>query len=190
MGICLCPNSYNIVRKNFIKNLQIYSQKLSEAVVPIENDSVLSTAQKEADENMNSNIQIVDNKNNSLQTIDPLERYDGKSESINKKNYLEKVDNNLNKSKTFMSKNTLNINDDIPEKKGYQINTIHIITKPENTNDNIKVNSLFINYRLVNKFKGDLETVFEVRSEMSNSKLGSKEPSKNGNSKFSKKFDN
>ena len=55
MGICLCPNSYNIVRKNFIKNLQIYSQKLSEAVVPIENDSVLSTAQKEADENMNSN---------------------------------------------------------------------------------------------------------------------------------------
>ena len=189
MGICLCPNSYNIVRKKFIKVLQIYSQKLSEAVVPIENDSVLSTSQKEADENMNSNIKFVDNKNNSQHTVDPLSQYDGKSEKIIEKNYLEKFDNNFNKSKTFLSKNTLNIND-FSESNGCKINTIHIISKPKNPNDNIQINSLFINYRFVNKFKGNLETVFEVRSELSNSKFESREHSKNGNSKFGKKVDN
>ncbi len=189
MGICLCPNSYNIVRRKFIKLLQIYSQKLSEAVVPIENNSVLSTSQKEADDNINSNIQFIDNKNNSQQIIEPLSRYDVKSEKIKEINYLEKVDNNYNKSKTYLSTNTLNINN-ISEDNGCQINTIHIISKPKNPNNNMQVNSLFINYRFVNKFRGNLETVFEVRSEMSNSKFESKEQSRNGNSKFSKKVDN
>ena len=83
----------------------------------------------------------------------------------------------------------MNINN-ISEDNGCQINTIHIISEPKNQNDNIQFNSLFINYRLINKFKGNLETVFEVRSEMSNSKFESKEPSRNGNSKFVKKVDN
>ena len=148
MGICLCPNSYNIVRRKFIKLLQIYSQKLSEAVVPIENNSVLSTSQKEADDNINSNIQFIDNKNNSQQIIEPL---------------------------SFFL---------------YIFLLVNIISKPKNPNNNMQVNSLFINYRFVNKFRGNLETVFEVRSEMSNSKFESKEQSRNGNSKFSKKVDN
>ena len=138
---------------------------------------------------MNSNIRFVDNKNNSQETIEPLLEYEEKSAKIIEKNYLEKVDNNYNKSKTFLSKNTFNIND-FSEKNDCQINTIHIISKSKNPNKKIRFNSIFINYQLVNKFKGNLETVFEVKSEMSNSKFESKEQSKNGNSKFSKKFDN
>ena len=83
----------------------------------------------------------------------------------------------------------MNINN-FSEDNGFQINTIHIILKPKNPNDNIQINSLFTNNRLVNKFRGNLETVFEVGSEMSNSKFESKEPSRNGNSKFNKKVDN
>ena len=138
---------------------------------------------------MNSNIRFVDNKNNSQETFEPLLEYDEKSAKIIGKNCLEKVDNNYNKSKTFLSKNTFNIND-FSEKNDCQINTIHIISKSKNPNKKIRFNSIFINYQLVNKFKGNLETVFEVKSEMSNSKFESKEQSKNGNSKFSKKFDN
>ncbi len=172
MGICLCPNSYNIVRKYFINIKQIYPQKTVEAIVPIDNNSVISTSQKEAEENINSNIQFVDNKNNSQNTFESFQQYEGKNINI-EKNDLEKINNN----------SINNCSDD----NGFQINSLQVSSKSNNSIKNIQINSLFVNYKFGNKLHGNLETVYEAKSEMSNSKFESRNNSKNGNSKFSRK---
>ena len=185
MGICLCPNSYNIVRNYFINIKQIYPQKTIEAIVPIDNNSVISTSQKEVEEIINSNIQFVDNKNNSQHSIESFQQNEGKSADIEKNN-LEKINNNYIKSKTFLNRCNYNIND-CSDDNGCQFNSFQILSKSKNSIKNIQINSLFINYKFGNKFHGGLETVYEAKSEMSNSKFESKNNSKNGNSKFSRK---
>ena len=172
MGICLCPNSYNIVRKYFINIKQIYPQKTVEAIVPIDNNTVISTSQKEVEENINSNIQFVDNKNNSQNTFESFQQYEGKNVNI-EKNDLEKINNN----------SINNCSDD----NGFQINSFQVSSKSNNSIKNIQINSLFVNYKFGNKLHGNLETVYEAKSEMSNSKFESRNNSKNGNSKFSRK---
>ena len=180
MGICLCPNSYNIVRKYFLNIKQIYPQKTVEAIVPIDNNSVISTSQKEAEENINSNIQFVDNKNNSQNTFESFQQYEGKNVNI-EKNDLEKINNDLNK---IQFNNSIN---NCPDDNGLQINSLQVSSKSNNSIKNIQINSLFVNYKFGNKLHGNLETVYEAKSEMSNSKFESRNNSKNGNSKFSRK---
>ena len=151
---------------------QIYPQKTVEAIVPIDNNSVISTSQKEAEENINSNIQFVDNKNNSQNTFESFQQYEGKNINI-EKNDLEKINNN----------SINNCSDD----NGFQINSLQVSSKSNNSIKNIQINSLFVNYKFGNKLHGNLETVYEAKSEMSNSKFESRNNSKNGNSKFSRK---
>lgn len=140
--------------------------------MPIDNNSVISTSQKEAEENINSNIQFVDNKNNSQNTFESFQQYEGKNVNI-EKNDLEKINNN----------SINNCSDD----NGFQINSLQVSSKSNNSIKNIQINSLFVNYKFGNKLHGNLETVYEAKSEMSNSKFESRNNSKNGNSKFSRK---
>ena len=188
MGICLCPNSYNIVRSiiNNIK-IQVYPKNSSELIVPIENNSAMSTSQKEIEENNNLINKSNEIKDSVDKRLDSLLEKDNKSVNAEDKSDSEKVNIIYMKSNSMVLKPVANIN---IIKANFNI----IQEQPSNTFQFSKAKSQKVkndfnqNNLNLNNLQGHLETVIETISEVSNSKK-SKEMSKNKETK-SKFFNN
>ena len=182
MGICLCPNSYNIVRSiiNNIK-IQVYPKNSSELIVPIENNSAMSTSQKEIEENNNLINKSNEIKDSVDKRLDCLLEKDNKSVKCEEKNDSEKINNVYMKSNSMVLKPSANIN---IIKANFNI----VQEQPINTFQFSKSKSLRVkndfnrNNLNLNNLQGHLETVIETISEVSNSKK-SKEMSKNKETK-------
>ena len=188
MGICLCPNSYNIVRNinNDLINIGL-PKNGSELIVPIENNSALSTSQKEIEENINLVNKSNEIKDSLDKRLDSLLEKDNKSVNAEEKSDSEKVNIIYMKSNSMVLKPVTNIN---IIKANFNI----VQEQPSNTFKFFKAKSQKVkndfnrNNLNLNNLQGHLETVIETISEVFNSKK-SKEMSKNKETK-SKFFNN
>lgn len=183
MGICLCKNSFNDVRINDLI-LQVTPKNISEILIPIENNSAMSTSQKEIEENI-----IIINKSNEMKDnskenkIDfSLER-DNKSACFEEKKDKEKVNKTFLKSNSLVLKpsaNIFNIKDNFNIIHEQPLNNFQFSKSKSLREQNlINSNNYFFHF---NNLQGHLETVIETISEVSNSKKESRVFSKKNNS--------
>ena len=181
MGICLCQNPNNIVR-NTINNLllQIYPKTVSEVQIPIENNSALSTSQKELEENINLINKSNEIKDNLEKKNDLLLGKDNKSANYEEQNNSEKINKTFVKSNSMVLKpsaNIYNIKDNFNIIKEQPINTFQFSkSKSLKVTNDLNRNNYYLN---ITNLQGHLETVIETISEVSNSRIGSKDLSKN-----------
>ena len=181
MGICLCQNPNNIVR-NTINNLllQIYPKTVSEVQIPIENNSALSTSQKELEENINLINKSNEIKDNLEKKNDLLLEKDNKSANYEEQNNSEKINKTFVKSNSMVLKpsaNIYNIKDNFNIIQEQPINTFQFSkSKSLKVTNNLNRNNYYLN---ITNLQGHLETVIETISEVSNSRIGSKDLSKN-----------
>ena len=181
MGICLCPNPNNIVR-NTINNLllQIYPKTVSEVQIPIENNSALSTSQKELEENINLINKSNEIKDNLEKKNDLLLEKDNKSANYEEQNNSEKINKTFVKSNSMVLKpsaNIYNIKDNFNIIQEQPINTFQFSkSKSLKVTNDLNRNNYYLN---ITNLQGHLETVIETISEVSNSRIGSKDLSKN-----------
>ena len=181
MGICLCQNPNNIVR-NTINNLllQIYPKTVSEVQIPIENNSALSTSQKELEENINLINKSNEIKDNLEKKNDLLLEKDNKSANYEEQNNTEKINKTFVKSNSMVLKpsaNIYNIKDNFNIIQEQPINTFQFSkSKSLKVTNGLNRNNYYLN---ITNLQGHLETVIETISEVSNSRIGSKDLSKN-----------
>ena len=181
MGICLCQNPNNIVR-NTINNLllQIYPKTVSEVQIPIENNSALSTSQKELEENINLINKSNEIKDNLEKKNDLLLEKDNKSANYEEQNNTEKINKTFVKSNSMVLKpsaNIYNIKDNFNIIQEQPINTFQFSkSKSLKVTNDLNRNNYYLN---ITNLQGHLETVIETISEVSNSRIGSKDLSKN-----------
>ena len=181
MGICLCQNPNNIVR-NTINNLllQIYPKTVSEVQIPIENNSALSTSQKELEENINLINKSNEIKDNLENKNDLLLEKDNKSANYEEQNNSEKINKTFVKSNSMVLKpsaNIYNIKDNFNIIQEQPINTFQFSkSKSLKVTNDLNRNNYYLN---ITNLQGHLETVIETISEVSNSRIGSKDLSKN-----------
>ena len=181
MGICLCQNPNNIVR-NTINNLllQIYPKTVSEVQIPIENNSALSTSQKELEENINLINKSNEIKDNLEKKNDLLLEKDNKSANYEEQNNSEKINKTFVKSNSMVLKpsaNIYNIKDNFNIIQEQPINTFQFSkSKSLKVTNALNRNNYYLN---ITNLQGHLETVIETISEVSNSRIGSKDLSKN-----------
>ena len=181
MGICLCQNPNNIVR-NTINNLllQIYPKTVSEVQIPIENNSALSTSQKELEENINLINKSNEIKDNLEKKNDLLLEKDNKSANYEEQNNSEKINKTFVKSNSMVLKpsaNIYNIKDNFNIIQEQPINTFQFSkSKSLKVINDLNRNNYYLN---ITNLQGHLETVIETISEVSNSRIGSKDLSKN-----------
>ena len=181
MGICLCQNPNNIVR-NTINNLllQIYPKTVSEVQIPIENNSALSTSQKELEENINLINKSNEIKDNLEKKNDLLLEKDNKSANYEEQNNSEKLNKTFVKSNSMVLKpsaNIYNIKDNFNIIQEQPINTFQFSkSKSLKVTNDLNRNNYYLN---ITNLQGHLETVIETISEVSNSRIGSKDLSKN-----------
>ena len=181
MGICLCQNPNNIVR-NTINNLllQIYPKTVSEVQIPIENNSALSTSQKELEENINLINKSNEIKDNLEKKNDLLLEKDNKSANYEEQNNSEKINKTFVKSNSMVLKpsaNIYNIKDNFNIIQEQPINTFQFSkSKSLKVTNDLNRNNYYLN---ITNLQGHLETVIETISEVSNSRIGSKDLSKN-----------
>ena len=181
MGICLCQNPNNIVR-NTINNLllQIYPKTVSEVQIPIENNSALSTSQKELEENINLINKSNEIKDNLEKKNDLLLEKDNKSANYEEQNNSEKINKTFVKSNSMILKpsaNIYNIKDNFNIIQEQPINTFQFSkSKSLKVTNDLNRNNYYLN---ITNLQGHLETVIETISEVSNSRIGSKDLSKN-----------
>ena len=181
MGICLCQNPNNIVR-NTINNLllQIYPKTVSEVQIPIENNSALSTSQKELEENINLINKSNEIKVNLEKKNDLLLGKDNKSANYEEQNNSEKINKTFVKSNSMVLKpsaNIYNIKDNFNIIQEQPINTFQFSkSKSLKVTNDLNRNNYYLN---ITNLQGHLETVIETISEVSNSRIGSKDLSKN-----------
>ena len=181
MGICLCQNPNNIVR-NTINNLllQIYPKTVSEVQIPIENNSALSTSQKELEENINLINKSNEIKDNLEKKNDLLLEKDNKSANYEEQNNSEKINKTFVKSNSMVLKpsaNIYNIKDYFNIIQEQPINTFQFSkSKSLKVTNDLNRNNYYLN---ITNLQGHLETVVETISEVSNSRIGSKDLSKN-----------
>ena len=168
MGICLCQNPNNIVR-NIINNLllQIYPKTVSEVQIPIDNNSALSTSQKELEENINLINKSNEIKDNLEKRNDLLLEKDNKSANFEVENNSEKINKTFVKSNSMVLKpsvNIYNIKDNFNIIQEQPINTFQFSkSKSLRVTNNDNRNNFYLN------LQGHLETVIETISEVSNS---------------------
>ena len=180
MGICLCQNPNNIVR-NTINNLllQIYPKTVSEVQIPIENNSALSTSQKELEENINLINKSNEIKDNLEKKNDLLLEKDNKSANYEEQNNSEKINKTFVKSNSMILKpsaNIYNIKDNFNIIQEQPINTFQFSkSKSLKVTNDLNRNNYYLN---ITNLQGHLETVIETISEVSNSRIGSKDLSK------------
>lgn len=181
MGICLCQNPNNIVR-NIINNLllQVYPKTVSEVQIPIENNSALSTSQKELEENINLINKSNEIKDNLEKKNDLLLEKDNKSANYEEQNNSEKINKTFVKSNSMILKpsaNIYNIKDNFNIIQEQPINTFQFSkSKSLKVTNGLNRNNYYLN---ITNLQGHLETVIETISEVSNSRIGSKDLSKN-----------
>ena len=181
MGICLCQNPNNIVR-NIINNLllQVYPKTVSEVQIPIENNSALSTSQKELEENINLINKSNEIKDNLEKKNDLLLEKDNKSANYEEQNNSEKINKTFVKSNSMILKpsaNIYNIKDNFNIIQEQPINTFQFSkSKSLKVINDLNRNNYYLN---ITNLQGHLETVIETISEVSNSRIGSKDLSKN-----------
>ena len=133
---------------------------MSEVQIPIDNNSALSTSQKELEENINLINKSNEIKDNLEKRNDLLLEKDNKSANFEVENNSEKINKTFVKSNSMVLKPSANI---------YNIkNNFNIIQEQP-----INRNNFYLN------LQGHLETVIETISEVSNSKRGSKDLSRN-----------
>ena len=159
---------------------------MSEVQIPIDNNSALSTSQKELEENINLINKSNEIKDNLEKRNDLLLEKDNKSANFEVENNSEKINKTFVKSNSMVLKpsaNIYNIKDNFNIIQEQPINTFQFSkSKSLRVTNNVNRNNFYLN------LQGHLETVIETISEVSNSKRGSKDLS--GNKEIKSKFFN
>jgi hypothetical protein len=153
---------------------------VSEVQIPIDNNSALSTSQKELEENINLINKSNEIKDNLEKKNDLLLEKDNKSANYEEQNNSEKINKTFVKSNSMVLKpsaNIYNIKDNFNIIQEQPINTFQFSkSKSLKVTNDLNRNNYYLN---ITNLQGHLETVIETISEVSNSRIGSKDLSKN-----------